>query len=166
MRQARNGSEEAVEKIKTEYKYAQFDSTPEVLPEKERNWPYCRTQYERVGVIYDGMIEMFRAAGIDIEPEFKHAVVLAIIGAQIWLDDIDDFSADMEEGQLTPVTAEYLIQDSDSEAYENIVEISQQYLDRAVEESVRSNSHLTGIATEYIYLSGDPSVLPGSERSS
>jgi hypothetical protein len=64
-----DSDEEAVRAIKNEYKYAPFNQELELLTEKEQNWPYCKTQYERVGVIYDGMIEMFRAADIAIEDE-------------------------------------------------------------------------------------------------
>ncbi|WP_436928489.1 hypothetical protein [Halosimplex halobium] len=152
----------AVERIEAEYKYAPFDGEAGTLTAEEREWPYCKTQYERVGVIYEGMIEMFRAADIRIEPAFEHAVVLAIIGAQVWLDDVDDFAADRAETQLTPVTAEYVVADDDREAYDRVVDISSLYLDRAIEYAVDSESILTGIAAEYIYLSGDPGALPGS----
>jgi hypothetical protein len=152
---------EAVERIESEYTYADFEGDAGSLTAEEQGWPYCKTQYERVGVIYEGMIEMFRAAGIPIEPSFEHAVVLAIIGAQVWLDDVDDFAADRAETQLTPVTAEYIVADDDSEAYDRVVEVSARYLDRAIEYAVDSDSILTGIAAEYIYLSGDPGVLPG-----
>ncbi|QLH85100.1 hypothetical protein HZS54_24705 [Halosimplex pelagicum] len=153
---------DAVERIEAEYKFAEFEGEAGSLTVEEQGWPYCKTQYERVGVIYEGMIEMFRAAGIPIEPSFEHAVVLAIIGAQVWLDDVDDFAADRAETQLTPVTAEYIVADDDTEAYDRVVDISATYLDRAIEYAVDSESILTGIAAEYIYLSGDPGVLPGS----
>jgi len=152
---------EAVERIEAEYKFADFDGSAGSLTAEEQGWPYCKTQYERVGVIYEGMIEMFRAADIPIEPDFEHAVVLAIIGAQVWLDDVDDFAADRAETQLTPVTAEYIVADSDPEAYDRVVDVASLYLDRAIDYAVDSDSILTGIAAEYIYLSGDPGVLPG-----
>ncbi|MDG5777795.1 hypothetical protein VB773_05970 [Haloarculaceae archaeon H-GB2-1] len=161
MVRATEGDDDATEQIRDEYKFAPFESNPDVLTAQERDWPYCKTQYERVGVIYDGMIEMFRAAGIDIDESFKHAIVLAIIGAQIWLDDVDDLEADLAEQQLTPVTAEYLICDTDDEAYQNVVDIATQYLDQAIRYAVDSDSILTGIATEYIYLSGTPENLDG-----
>jgi hypothetical protein len=153
---------EAVERIEAEYKYAEFEGDAGTLTAEEQGWPYCKTQYERVGVIYEGMIEMFRAADIRIEPAFEHAVVLAIIGAQVWLDDVDDFAADRAETQLTPVTAEYIVADSERAAYDRVVDIASLYLDRAIDYAVDSESILTGIAAEYIYLSGDPGVLPGS----
>jgi hypothetical protein len=80
----------------------------------------------------------------------------------VWLDDVDDFEADMAEGQLTPVTAEYLVWEDDREAYEAVVDVTTDYLGAAVEHATASDSPLTGIATEYIYLSGDPGVLPGA----
>jgi hypothetical protein len=169
---AREGDEAAAERIEAEYKHAAVDAADydlgygydaAVLGDAERALPYCRTQYERVGVIYDGMVEMFREAGLPVDEAFKRSVVLAIVGAQVWLDDVDDFEADMADGQLTPVTAEYLVAGDDRAAYETVVDVTTRYLDAAVEHATDSDSPLTGIATEYIYLSGDPEVLPGSE---
>lgn len=160
---AREGDEAAVEGIKERYRDPSVDEPESVLTEAERSLPYSKTQYERVGVIYAGMIEMFKACGIHVEDSFKRSIVLAIIGAQVWLDDIDDYEADVEEGQLTPVTAEYTIADSDREAYRSVVSVTESYLDRAVDCAIESGSSLTGIATEYIYLSGTPETLPGSE---
>lgn len=154
--------EDALEAIREEYKFATFDDQPSLFTEAELSIPYLKTQYDRVGIIYEGMIDMYRAAGFDIEPSFARSIVLAIIGAQIWLDDIDDYEADMRDGQLTPVTAEYLLATDKTEAYESIIEISEQYLDRARDEATAADSTLTGIATEYIYRDGDPGVLPGS----
>jgi len=169
---ARDGDDGAAERIAAEYKFADVDGADYdlgygydagVLGAGERDLPYCKTQYERVGVIYDGMVQMFREAGLEIDEAFERSVVLAIIGAQVWLDDVDDFDADMAEGQLTPVTAEYLVADDDRAAYEEVVDVTTAYLDAAVEHATDSDSPLTGIATEYIYLSGEPEVLPGSE---
>ncbi len=151
----------AIERIKSEYKYASYEDPPSVLTAEEQAWPYSKTQYERVGVIYAGMIEMFRAADLPIAESFKRAVVLSIIGAQIWLDDVDDFTADRAAQQLTPVTAEYLLADSDAQAYTTVRSIASQYFDQAITEAMQSQSALTGIATEYIYLSGTPQHLPG-----
>jgi hypothetical protein len=170
---AREGDDDAREAIEAEYRHASLEEADydlgygydaSVLGERERSLPYCRTQYERVGVIYDGMVEMFREAGLPVDEAFKRSVVLAIVGAQVWLDDVDDFEADMAEGQLTPVTAEYLVREDDHEAYEAVVDVTTAYLDAAVAHATESNSPLTGIATEYIYLSGEPGVLPGSDR--
>ncbi|WP_227134616.1 hypothetical protein [Halorubellus salinus] len=157
---AREGEEEAIEAIEAEYKHASFDDPPEMLTEAEQSLPYCKTQYERVGVIYDGMIEMYRASGISIDDSFKRAVVLAIIGAQIWLDDIDDYPQDTNQGQLTPVTAEYMLHDSERDAYDAIVSITEEYLERASSYAIESDSLMTGIAIEYIHRSGNPAVLP------
>jgi hypothetical protein len=123
--------------------------------------PYLATQYRRVGVIYDGMIGMYRAAGVGVDGTFERSVVLAIIGAQLWLDDVDDFAADMAEGQLTPVTAEYLLANDDRTAYRRVVDVSRDYFDAAKRAAAASDSTLTGLAVEYILRSGDPSVLPG-----
>jgi hypothetical protein len=150
---------EARDGIRETYKYADFAAPPEIFDD-ELDLPYFKTQYDRVGVIYSGMVRMYREAGLAVEESFEKSIVLAIIGAQVWLDDIDDFQADMREGQLTPVTAEYLLADTDSEAAERTVSISEQYLDLAKEHATAVDSTLTGIATEYIYRSGDPSGLP------
>jgi hypothetical protein len=66
----------------------------------------------------------------------------------------------MAEGQLTPVTAEYLLGESDAEAYEAVVDITETYLDRAREAAQSSNAPITGIAVEYIRHSGEPEKLP------
>jgi len=79
----------------------------------------------------------------------------------VWLDDVDDYAADMREGQLTPVTSEYLLADSDDEAYRSTVEITERYLGLAADHAAVADSPLTGIATEYIHRSGRPDVLPG-----
>jgi hypothetical protein len=151
---------EARERIREEYKFAGFEDPPEVFAPGELDLPYLKTQYDRVGVIYDGMIGMYRAAGFPVEDAFTRSIVLAIIGAQVWLDDVDDYRADMREGQLTPVTAEYVLSDSESAAYESTVEVSEQYLDLAKEHARSVDSTLTGIAAEYIYRSGNPGRLP------
>ncbi|MXR51398.1 hypothetical protein GRX03_07250 [Halovenus sp. WSH3] len=160
MSRARAGEEAAREAIRDRYKYGTFEEDPTVFSAEELELPYLKTQYDRVGVIYDGMIEMYRAAGFDIEPAFKRSIVLAIIGAQIWLDDLDDYEVDLADGQLTPVTAEYLLADSGPEAKAAVIEISESYLNRARQQATAVDSTLTGIATEYIHRDGDPSVLP------
>lgn len=163
---ARNGDEEAAKQIKESYRdppLAELDAEV-TLFEGIETPPYLKTQYARVGVIYDGMIEMYRRAGLPVDEQFKQSIVMAIIGAQIWLDDIDDYESDRAEGQLTPVTAEYVLAETDREAYERVVAISEQYLDLATEYATETKSPLTGIAAEYIYRSGDPSVLPGHDE--
>ncbi|MEF8859283.1 MAG: hypothetical protein V5A38_10210 [Halolamina sp.] len=153
-------AEAAREALRTEYKHAEFDEPPALFGDAELDLPYLVTQYDRVGVIYHGMVEMFRAAGIELSEPFERAVVLAIIGAQLWLDDVDDFDADIAEGQLTPVTAEYLLAESDAEAYEHVVSITETYLDCAREAAQSSDAPVTGIAVEYIRHSGEPEKLP------
>jgi len=160
LERAREGEEQALADIEATYKHADFEDPPEVFTDEERELPYIRTQYDRVGVIYDAMIEMYRHAGFDISEPFQRSIVLAIIGAQIWLDDLDDYEADMAEGQLTPVTAEYLLADSGEAARQSVIDISEQYLDRGRGQATAADSTLTGIATEYIYRDGRPDLLP------
>jgi len=160
LERARDGEAAALAEIEQRYKFAAFDEPPAVFTEAERELPYIRTQYDRVGVIYDAMIEMYGHAGYEIPDTFRRSIVLAIIGAQIWLDDLDDYEADMAEGQLTPVTAEYLLADSGEAARRSVVEISERYLGRAREQATAADSTLTGIATEYIHRDGNPELLP------
>jgi hypothetical protein len=157
---AQDGDSEAAATIGAEYRDADFDEEPPGLSAADRELPYARTQYDRVGVIYDGMLQMYEAEGFDIDPAFGRSIILAIVGAQIWLDDIDDYPADRRDGQLTPVTAEYVLAESDAAAAERVVDISESYLDRAKAAASEADSPLTGIATEYIYRSGQPEVLP------
>ncbi|MFC7073173.1 hypothetical protein ACFQJ7_12065 [Halovenus rubra] len=159
MQRARTGEETALSAVQREYKYATFDDEPALFTDEELSLPYLKTQYDRVGVIYDAMIEMYEHEGLPVEDEFRRSIVLSIIGAQVWLDDVDDYPADRTEGQLTPVTAEYLLNDSDSEAKQATIDISYEYLNRAKKQAKAADSTLTGIATEYIARDGDPSVL-------
>ena len=160
MRAAEDGDDEATEAIREQYRDAPYEEPPDIFDETERNLPYSKTQYARVGVLYDAMLELYRMASLGIDRQFSKAIVLSIIGAQIWLDDVDDYHDDLAEGQLTPVTAEYLLADDDRAAYENVVEITERYLDLSQEHATAADSTLTGIAIEYIYRSGDPGVLP------
>jgi hypothetical protein len=162
MADAADGDSDAASEVRSAYKHAAFDEPPEIFDEGELDLPYLKTQYDRVGVIYDGMCRMYEAAGFPIAAAFSKSIVLAIVGAQLWLDDIDDYRVDRREGQLTPVTAEYLLADDEATAYRSVVDISERYLDLAREHATDADSTLTGIATEYIYHSGDPGVLPGS----
>lgn len=164
MAAARGGDEDASERIESEYKYATFEEPPALFTDDERSLPYLKTQYDRVGIIYDAMLEMYRSAGLPVERPFQRSIVLAIVGAQVWLDDVDDYEADMREGQLTPVTAEYLLASDEATARANVIDISQQYLDRAKQEATTADSALTGIATEYILRDGTPDVLPASDE--
>jgi hypothetical protein len=148
------------EALREEYRDAEFEERPTIFAAAETDLPYLVTQYGRVGVIYHGMIEMFRRADVSLSREFERSVVLAIIGAQVWLDDVDDFAADMTEGQLTPVTAEYLLAHSDAEAHDRVVEVTNRYLDKAREAAHTSDAPITGLAVEYIRHAGDSSKLP------
>jgi hypothetical protein len=161
MERARAGEDGALSAIRTEYRDATFADPPEIFTAEELDLPYLKTQYDRVGVIYDGMVRMYKQADLPVDDAFHRAIVLAIIGAQVWLDDIDDYDADVREGQLTPVTAEYLLSDDDHAAARSVVDISERYFDRARTQATEADSPLTGIATEYIYHDGSPGVLPG-----
>ena len=161
MTEAETGDENALDAVREEYKFADYEDPPATLSAAERDLPYSKTQYARVGVIYDGMLDLYRLAGLDIDDDFAKAIVLAIIGAQVWLDDVDDYADDRTEGQLTPVTAEYLLRPDDRAAYHHVVDITERYLDLAKEYATAADSPLTGVAVEYIYRSGEPEVLPG-----
>jgi len=152
--------ETTVGQLADEYRDAEFEEPPALFTDAELSLPYIKTQYDRVGVLYDAMLGMYREAGLPIARSFRRSIVLAIIGAQIWLDDIDDFEADIRSGQLTPVTAEYLLAEEDSDPREAVVAVGREYLDRAKQEATAVDSALTGIAVEYILCSGDPESLP------
>jgi hypothetical protein len=158
---ALDGDETANERIEDEYKFA---AVPDDAPFEgaERDLPYLKTQYDRVGVIYKGMLDAYRGIGFEIPEAFGTSIVLAIIGAQIWLDDVDDYHDDVADGQLTPVTAEYVLAESDATAYERVVSITMDYFGLAREHAAEADSPLNGIAIEYILRSGDPGRLPGS----
>jgi hypothetical protein len=149
--------------IEAEYKHRPMADDDHPFTDDELALPYLTTQYDRVGVIYHGMLEMYRAAGFDVGAAFERSIVFAIIGAQVWLDDVDDYEADVDDGQLTPVTAEYLLADGERAAFERIVDIAEAYFDRARTYATEADSTLTGIAVEYILRSGDVSHLPGAE---
>jgi hypothetical protein len=150
----------ARERIEREYKFAALpDDAP--FGQRERDLPYLKTQYDRVGVIYKGMLDAYRGVGFEIPEAFGTSIVLAIIGAQIWLDDVDDYRDDVAEGQLTPVTAEYVLAESDEAAYESVVSIATRYFDLARDHAAEADSPLNGIAIEYILRSGEPERLPG-----
>jgi hypothetical protein len=153
------GDDAARERIESTYKFAPFSDDP---PFGALDLPYLKTQYDRVGVIYDGMLDAYRGVGFEIPPAFGTSTVLAIIGAQIWLDDVDDYRDDRADGQLTPVTAEYVLADDERAAYRNIVSIAERYFDLAREHAATAGSPLNGIAVEYIRHSGDPTRLPGA----
>jgi len=162
MSAAEDGDQSALRGVREQYKLADFEESIDLFDESERDLPYLKTQYARVGVLYDGMIGLYRLAGLDIDDDFAKAIVLAIIGAQVWLDDVDDYDDDRRNGQLTPVTAEYLLAPDEDAGYRRVVDLTEQYLDLAKTYATRADSPLTGIAVEYIYRSGEPDVLPGS----
>jgi hypothetical protein len=164
MSAAEDGDQSALRDVREQYKFADFDDPPEIFDEHELDLPYLKTQYARVGVLYDGMIGLYRLAGLDVDDDFAKAIVLAIIGAQVWLDDVDDYADDRREGQLTPVTAEYLLAPDEQAGYRRVLDVTEEYLDLAKTYATRADSPLTGIAVEYIYRSGEPEVLPGSPR--
>ena len=158
---ALDGVEDARERIEREYKFATVsEDTP--FTDRERDLPYLKTQYDRVGVIYDGMLDAYRGVGFEIPEAFGRSIVLAIIGAQIWLDDVDDYDDDVADGQLTPVTAEYVLHDAEAAAYDDVVSITNHYFDLARSYAEDADSPLNGIAVEYILRSGEPERLPGS----
>jgi hypothetical protein len=148
--------------IDDEYRHRPMSDESHPFTASELDLPYLTTQYDRVGVIYHGMLEMYRAAGFEVEPAFERSIVFAIVGAQVWLDDVDDYRDDVAEGQLTPVTAEYLLAPDDTTAFERVRGVSETYFDRAREYAAAADSTLTGIAVEYILRSGDVSHLPGA----
>jgi hypothetical protein len=127
----------------------------------EVNMPFFASQYERVGVLYDSMFEGYEEAGFPIDDDFRRSMVLSTIGAQIWLDDVDDLEEDWKNGQLTPVTAEVLTSETGEEAYENIVTMKDEYLDAAREYAVKSDSDLASIGIEYIDKRGEQLDLKG-----
>jgi len=159
MTAAKRGDGDALAAIRTEYREPDFEEPPALFAPADLDIPYLKTQYDRVGVIYSGMTDMYRAVDLSVERTFERSIVLAIISAQIWLDDVDDFAADWREDQLTPVTAEYLLQDAPA-ARETVVDLTDQYLARARAEAMAADSTLTGIAIEYIHERGTPSALP------
>ncbi len=159
---AEEGDDDAVEGIRERYRGATFEDPPAGYADTDLALPYFRTQYGRVGVIYDGMFEMYEAAGIRVDETFRRAVVLTIVFAQVWLDDVDDYAADAREGQLTPVTGEYVLADDEREGYRRVREVADEYAARAREYAAESGSPLVGIAVEYVTRSGDPTVLPGA----
>jgi hypothetical protein len=147
-------------RLAAEYRDAEFEESPALFTDAELSLPYLKTQYDRVGVLYDAMLGMYRESGLPIPRSFQRSIVLAIIGAQIWLDDIDDFEADIRSDQLTPVTAEYLLAEEDDDPRAAVVAVGRGYLDRAKQEATAVDSALTGIAVEYIIRSGEPGGLP------
>lgn len=136
----------AEDQIRERYKLAAPDESPELF-RNEYRLPYFGTQYERVGIIYEDMLNMYEAdLDIEFSEDFKRSIVLMVIAAQIGLDDTDDYPED-RRSQLTPVTAELNI-NGKREGLLNLRNIISSYLDRAIG---YSDNHLSGMAIEYIY---------------
>jgi len=137
----------AAEAIRDEYKFA--DSEGADLFEAATDLPYFATQYARVGVLYEDMLNMYEAdLGVALGEGFKRAIVLMVVGAQIGLDDTDDYPEDRGT-QLTPVTAELNLTDDRDVGTERLRRIVNAYLDRA-DDCADDGDHLTRIAIEYI----------------
>ena len=137
---------EAARKIREQYKFAAPESG-EALFGDEFEVPYFATQYARVGILYEDMLNMYEAdLGLDLGDGFKRAIVLLVIGAQIGLDDTDDYPEDRGT-QLTPVTAELNVADDRTEGVATLRRIVDAYLDRA---AAAVDDHLTRIAIEYV----------------
>ena len=135
------------EAIRERYKFAESDGAD--LFDTATDLPYFATQYARVGVLYEDMLNMYEAdLRMELGEGFKRAIVLMVVGAQIGLDDTDDYPEDRGT-QLTPVTAELNLADGREAGRERIKKITNAYLDRA-DECADDGDHLTRIAIEYI----------------
>lgn len=144
------GSDErdaAADAVRGQYKYAELED--ESLFDEVADLPYFATQYARVGVLYEDMLNMYEAdLGVDLGTGFKRAIVLLVVGAQIGLDDTDDYPDDRRT-QLTPVTAELNVAEDRATGVERLRDIVETYLDRA-DECADPDDHLTRIAVEYV----------------
>jgi hypothetical protein len=111
--------------------------------------PYFATQYARVGILYEDMLNMYEAdLGVELGEGFKRAIVLLVVGAQIGLDDTDDYPEDRGT-QLTPVTAELNLADDREAGVERLRTIAEAYFERA-DGWADADDHLTRIAIEYV----------------
>lgn len=145
---AAEGDERATvaEEIRDAYKFAESED-PLDLFEEDQSLPYFLTQYLRVGILYEDMLNMYEAdLDVDLGREFKRAIVLMVIAAQVGLDDTDDYPEDRRT-QLTPVTAELNLADDRATGVENLRAVVLEYLDRAEQ---CSPDHLTSMAIEFI----------------
>ncbi|PSQ49456.1 hypothetical protein BRD15_03340 [Halobacteriales archaeon SW_6_65_15] len=137
----------AADAIREQYKFAEVEDGD--LFDDEADLPYFATQYARVGILYEDMLNMYEAdLGVELGEGFKRAIVLMVVGAQIGLDDTDDYPEDRGT-QLTPVTAELNVADDRAIGVERICRIVETYLDRA-DDCADPDDHLTRIAVEYI----------------
>ena len=133
--------------IRDRYKFAPVEDAD--LFADDADLPYFATQYARVGILYEDMLNMYEAdLGMDLGEGFKRAIVLMVIGAQIGLDDTDDYPEDRGT-QLTPVTAELNLAADRDAGVERIRKIVEAYLARA-DAAADADDHLTRIAVEYI----------------
>ncbi|WP_135826653.1 hypothetical protein [Halorussus ruber] len=150
LRGSREGSDEwetVADEVREQYKFAPIEEGE--LFGDESDLPYFATQYARVGILYEDMLNMYEAdLGVDLGEGFKRAIVLMVVGAQIGLDDTDDYPEDRGT-QLTPVTAELNLADDRKVGVERIRRIVETYLDRA-DDYADEGDHLTRIAVEYI----------------
>lgn len=134
------------DEIRETYKFAEPEEPLELF-EDDRSLPYFVTQYLRVGILYEDMLNMYEAdLDVDLGRDFKRAIVFMVIAAQVGLDDTDDYPEDRGK-QLTPVTAEVNLTPDRETGVENLREIVLEYLDRADE---CSPDHLTSMAIGYI----------------
>jgi len=139
--------EAAADAIRERYRDADLEDGD--LFAADADLPYFATQYARVGILYEDMLNMYEAdLGTELGEGFKRAVVLMVIGAQIGLDDTDDYPEDRGT-QLTPVTAELNLADDPESGTERVRAIVEAYLDRA-DACADPDDHLTRIAVEYI----------------
>ena len=138
--------EAAADAICERYKFAAAEGAADRLA-GEFDLPYFATQYARVGILYEDMLEMYEAdLGLDLGDGFKRAIVLMVVAAQIGLDDTDDYPEDRGT-QLTPVTAELNIAEDRETGVDRLRRIVETYLDRA---DAAVDDHLTRIAVEYV----------------
>ncbi|WP_135828808.1 hypothetical protein [Halorussus halobius] len=139
--------EAAADAVRERYKFA--DPEEAGLFEADVDLPYFATQYARVGILYEDMLNMYEAdLGVDLGEGFKRAIVLLVVGAQIGLDDTDDYPEDRGT-QLTPVTAELNLADDRGTGVERLRRIVETYFSRA-DEWADDGDHLTRIAVEYV----------------
>ena len=136
---------QAARAVRTRYRDADPDAPADLFTD-QTHLPYFGTQYERVGIIYEDMLNMYEAAlSIDLGRPFKRSLVLMVIAAQVGLDDTDDYPVD-KGTQLTPVTAELNLHEP-GVGIGRLRRIVLDYLDRAAQSSP---DHLTGMAIEFI----------------
>jgi hypothetical protein len=138
--------ETVADEIRERYKFAEPEE-PLDLFAADADLPYFLTQYLRVGILYEDMLNMYEAdLDVELGEGFKRSIVLMVIAAQVGLDDTDDYPEDRRT-QLTPVTAELNLAADRETGVENLRAVVVEYLDRA---EACSPDHLTNMAIEYI----------------